>query len=33
MATSPQYKVYSSTGEYRAAVRYPEDAAILVAIL
>jgi hypothetical protein len=33
MAAAPQYKVYSAKGEYRAAVRYPEDAAVLVAAL
>jgi hypothetical protein len=33
MAGSPPWKVYSSSGEYRAAVRYVEDAAVLVVAL
>jgi hypothetical protein len=31
MAASPHLKIYSKTGEYLAACRYPEDAAALVA--
>ena len=33
MAASPRWKVYSAEGEYRAACRYIEDAAALVAAL
>jgi hypothetical protein len=33
MAASPKWKVYSADGEYRAAVKYPEDAAALVDFL
>ena len=33
MGASPKFKVYSAQGEYRAAVHYPEDAAVLVAAL
>lgn len=31
MAGTPQYKVYSAAGEYIAAAKYAEDAAVLVA--
>ena len=33
MAQSPAFKVYSSTGEYLASCKYPEDAAALIAAL
>jgi hypothetical protein len=33
MAASPQFKVYSASNEYRAALKYAEDAAAFVAIL
>ena len=33
MAASPQFKVYDDRGEYRAAFKYLEDAASLVALL
>lgn len=33
MAASPRWKVYSADGEYRAACKYPEDAASLVSFL
>jgi hypothetical protein len=31
MASSPKWKVYSSTGEYIAACKYAEDAARMIA--
>lgn len=33
MAASPQFKVYSKSGEYLASVKYAEDAAILLGAL
>lgn len=30
MAASPEWKIYSSDGEYMAATKYAEDAAVLV---
>lgn len=33
MAASPKWKVFDSLGEYVAAVKYPEHAAMLVAVL
>lgn len=33
MAAAPQYKVYDSAGQYRAACKDPTDAAILAAAL
>jgi len=32
MAASPQFKVYSASGEYIGCVKYAEDAAVLVGI-
>ena len=33
MAGTPRFKVYAADGEYRAAFKYPEDAAALIAML
>lgn len=32
MAATPRWKVYNRDGEYIAACKYPEDAAVLVAV-
>jgi hypothetical protein len=33
MAGSPRFKIFSATGEYLAATKRPEEAAVLVAFL
>ena len=33
MGSAPRYKVYSADGEYRAACKYVEEAAAIVALL
>ena len=33
MAASPRYKVYTAEGEYEAAVKHPEIAAVVVYVL
>ena len=32
MASTPKFKIYTASGEYVAATKYAEDAAVLIAV-